>query len=88
MKESFYIFLIILEDTFSAKNVSDFLKSQGRKLSRETVYNYLKALESAYIISSVQRYDIKGKAHLETMEKFYLTDLGFRHAKLGYRPMI
>ena len=73
-------------NTFSAKNVSDFLKSQGRKLSRETVYNYLKALESAYIISPVQRYDIKGKAHLETMKKFYLTDLGFRHAKLGYRP--
>ena len=73
-------------NTFSAKNVSDFLKSQGRKLSRETVYNYLKALESAYIISPVQRYDIRGKAHLETMEKFYLTDLGFRHAKLGYRP--
>ena len=73
-------------NTFSAKNVSDFLKSQGRKLSRETVYNYLKALESAYIISPVQRYDVKGKALLETMEKFYLTDLGFRHAKLGYRP--
>lgn len=73
-------------NTFSAKNVSDFLKSQGRKLSRETVYNYLKALESAYIISPVQRYDVKGKALLETMKKFYLTDLGFRHAKLGYRP--
>lgn len=73
-------------NTFSAKNVSDFLKSQGRKLSRETVYNYLKALENAYILSTVQRYDIKGKALLETMEKFYLTDLGFRHAKLGYRP--
>lgn len=73
-------------NTFSAKNVSDFLKNQGRKISRETVYNYLKALESAYILSRVQRYDIKGKAILETMEKFYLTDLGFRHAKLGYRP--
>ncbi len=73
-------------NTFSAKNVSDFLKSQGRKLSRETVYNYLKALENAYILSTVQRYDIKGKVLLETMEKFYLTDLGFRHAKLGYRP--
>lgn len=72
-------------NTFSAKNVSDFLKSQGRKLSRETVYNYLKALENAYIISKIQRYDIKGKAILKTMEKFYLTDLGFRHAKLGYR---
>lgn len=72
-------------NTFSAKNVSDFLKSQGRKLSRETVYNYLKALESAYILSRVQRYDIKGKSILETMEKFYLMDLGFRHTKLGYR---
>lgn len=72
-------------NTFSAKNISDFLKSQGRKLSRETVYNYLKALESAYIISRVQRYDIKGKAILETQEKFYLMDLGLRHSKLGYR---
>lgn len=72
-------------NTFSAKNISVFLKSQGRKLSRETVYNYLKALENAYIISKVQRYDIKGKAILETQEKFYLTDLGLRHAKLGYR---
>lgn len=72
-------------NTFSAKNVSDFLKSQGRKLSRETVYNYLKALENAYILSRVQRYDIKGKSILETMEKFYLMDLGFRHTKLGYR---
>lgn len=82
------IVLYVLENignTFSAKNISDFLKSQGRKLSRETVYNYLKALESAYIISRVQRYDIKGKAILETQEKFYLTDLGLRHTKLGYR---
>lgn len=82
------IVLYVLDNignTFSAKNISDFLKSQGRKLSRETVYNYLKALESAYIISRVQRYDIKGKAILETQEKFYLTDLGLRHTKLGYR---
>lgn len=72
-------------NTFSAKNISDFLKSQGRKLAVETVYNYLKALESAYIISKVSRYDIKGKKILETQEKFYLMDLGFRHAKLGYK---
>lgn len=82
------IVLYVLDNignTFSAKNISDFLKSQGRKLSRETVYNYLKAMENAYIISRVQRYDIKGKAILETQEKFYLTDLGLRHTKLGYR---
>lgn len=82
------IVLYVLDNignTFSAKNISDFLKSQGRKLSRETVYNYLKALENAYIISRVQRYDIKGKSILETQEKFYLTDLGLRHTKLGYK---
>ena len=70
---------------FSAKSISDFLKNQGRKLSVETIYNYLKALENAFIISKVQRYDIKGKNILETQEKYYLSDLGFRNAKLGYQ---
>ena len=72
-------------NTFSAKSISDFLKNQGRKLSIETIYNYLKALENAFIISKVQRYDIKGKNILETQEKYYLSDLGFRHTKLGYQ---
>lgn len=82
------IVLYILDNvgnTFSAKNISDFLKNQGRKLGVETVYNYLSALENAFIVSKVQRYDIKGKAILTTQEKFYLTDLGLRHSKLGYR---
>ena len=70
---------------FSAKKVSDFLKSQGRKLSHETVYNYLKALKNAFIIHKVQRYDIKGKRLLETQEKYFLDDLGLRHAVMGYR---
>ena len=72
-------------NTFSAKSISDFLKNQGRKLGIETIYNYLKALENAFIISKVQRYDIKGKNILEIQEKYYLSDLGFRHAKLGYQ---
>lgn len=72
-------------NTFSAKTVSDFLKSQGRKLSTETVYNYLKALEGAYVIYKVPRYDIKGKRLLETQEKYFLNDLGIRHAIMGYR---
>ena len=72
-------------NTFSAKTISDFLKSQGRKLSTETVYNYLKALESAFLIHKVVRFDIKGKRILETQEKYYLADLGLRHAVMGYR---
>ena len=50
---------------FSAKSISDFLKSQGRKLSTETVYHYLKALENAFLIHKVRRFDIKGRRILE-----------------------
>lgn len=71
--------------TFSAKTISDFLKNQGRKLSTETVYNYIKALENAFLIHKATRFDIKGKRMLETQEKYYLADLGLRHAVLGYR---
>lgn len=71
---------------FSAKKISEFLKSQGRKLSTETVYNYLDFLESALIIERVKRFDIKGKKFLETQEKIFLMDVGVRNALLGYRP--
>lgn len=72
-------------NTFSAKTISNFLKSQGRRLSTETVYNYLAAMESACLVHRVSRYDIKGKRLLETQEKYYLSDLGLRHAVMGYR---
>jgi predicted AAA+ superfamily ATPase len=72
-------------NVFSAKKVSDFLKSQGRRLSSETVYNYLNALKEAFLIRKVSRYDIKGKRQLETQEKYYLEDHGIKHAVLGYR---
>lgn len=84
--ESIVLYLMDnIGNTFSAKTISDFLKSQGRKLSTETVYNYLKALESAFLIHKVARFDIKGKRLLETQEKYYLSDLGLRHAVMGYR---
>ena len=84
--ESIAIYLMDnIGNTFSAKTISDFLKSQGRKLSTETVYNYLKALEDAFLVHKVPRFDIKGKRLLETQEKYYLSDLGLRHAIIGYR---
>lgn len=72
-------------NTFSAKTISDFLKNQRRKLSTETVYTYIRALESAFLIHKVPRFDIKGKRLLETQEKYYVSDLGLRHATMGYR---
>lgn len=84
--ESIVLYLMDnIGNTFSARTISSFLKSQGRRLSTETVYNYLKALENAFLIHKVPRFDIKGKRLLETQEKYYLSDLGLRHAVIGYR---
>jgi predicted AAA+ superfamily ATPase len=80
-----YFLMDNLGNIFSAKTVSDFLKNQGRRLSVETVYNYLGALEESYLIRKVNRYDIKGKRQLETQEKYYMEDQGIKHAVLGYR---
>lgn len=71
--------------TFSAKAIVDFFKSQKTKASLETIQSYLHFLEAAFLIYKVQRYDIKGKKLLEIYEKYYVTDLAFRHTQLGYR---
>ncbi|VEI44720.1 ATPase [Actinobacillus equuli] len=55
-------------NTFSGKNVADYFKSQQRKVDLNTVYNYLKALESAFILHRVERFDVKGKEILKTQE--------------------
>ena len=72
-------------NSFSAKNIADYFKSQLRKVDINTVYNYLNALESAFIINRIQRYDIKGKEILKTQEKFFLGDISFMYALMGYR---
>lgn len=73
-------------NSFSAKSVSDYLKSQQRKFDYETIYNYLQALQSSYIIQRASRFDIKGKELLATQEKYYITDLSLIFARHGYRP--
>jgi hypothetical protein len=70
---------------FSAKNISDYFKSEHRKVDITTIYNYIEALESSYIIEKVNRYDIHGKEILKTQEKYYLADPGIQHAVFGYR---
>ncbi len=69
----------------SSKKIADFLTSQGTKITHNTVLNYLKMLENAYIIYSVPRYDIKGKGILKTLEKYYIVDTGIRNIILGFR---
>lgn len=69
---------------FSSKRIVDYLKSQKLKKSLDTIINYLRYLEGAFAIYKVERYDIKGKRLLEILEKYYVSDLGIRHALIGY----
>lgn len=68
---------------FSAKSVADFLKSEHRNLSVETIYNYLKWLEDVFVIFRVPRTDLRGKDLLKMQEKFYLGDIGLLYAING-----
>ncbi len=72
-------------NTFSAKSISDYFKSQYRKVDITTIYNYIDALVSSFIIEKVNRYDVHSKEILKTQEKFYLADQGIQHAVFGYR---
>ena len=71
-------------NTFSAKSIADYLKSERRSLDNETVYNYLEKLEKAYLLHRCSRYDLQGKEILKTQEKFYLADVALRHCVLGH----
>lgn len=70
--------------TFSANAIAKFLKSEGRSLSVETIYNYLEWLERAFIIYRCRRYDLQGKSILKTQEKFYLADASLKYCMLGF----
>jgi predicted AAA+ superfamily ATPase len=69
----------------STKKISDYLTSSGRKTTSDTIDNYLKMLENAFIIYRANRYDLKGKLFLKTLEKFYMVDIGLRNQLTGLR---
>ncbi len=71
-------------NTFSAKSIADYLKSEHRSIDNETVYSYLEKLEKAYLLHRCSRYDLHGKEILKTQEKFYLADTALRYSVLGY----
>lgn len=63
----------------SAKKISDTLASGGRRISPNTVENYLRALADSYILYNAARYDIKGRQFLKTLGKYYFVDTGIRN---------
>lgn len=67
----------------SAGNIAKVLTASKKKIDNKTVSKYIDILVEAYLFYKVNRYDIKGKQHLATLEKYYLVDSGFRNALLG-----
>ena len=79
--------------TTSVNALCDYLKKNGDDVSKITVYNYLKILENAKIISKCERFDMKSKKSLNGEEKYYLTDLSFYFVKntdnrINYGPVL
>jgi len=70
---------------FSAKKISDFLKSQKINIAPNQVQTYTQHLVSAFLIHQVKRYDIEGKRLFEIGEKYYFENVGIRNALWGYR---
>ncbi|MDR1698124.1 MAG: ATP-binding protein [Erysipelotrichaceae bacterium] len=70
----------------SIRTIVNYLKSQGRGVDPETIANYIKYLEDAFIIRQAPRYDIKGKSLLQTNDKFYLGDHSLQYAIRNRRP--
>ena len=69
--------------TVSARNIARVLTANGKKIDNKTVSRYINTLVESYLFYKINRYDIKGKQHLATQEKYYIVDLGLRYALLG-----
>lgn len=69
--------------TFSSTAISKYLKNEGRRVSPETVLNYLKACSDAFLFYQVRRQDLQGKKILSVNEKYYVADHGIREAVIG-----
>ena len=55
------------------------------KITANTIKKYLDYFEDSFLIESAQRYDIRGKAYIETPKKYYFSDLGLRNARINFR---
>lgn len=72
---------------FSVSNVLQYLKKEYKEISSETLYSYIDALCSTFIINRVYRYDVHGKSVLKTLNKFYASDLGVRKIKTNNKEI-
>lgn len=67
----------------SVKKIADTLTSDGRKIDVKTVEKFISGLTESFILYKAERYNIKGKQYLKTLEKYYVVDIGLRYMLLG-----
>jgi len=67
----------------SSNNITEFLNKNNIKITNKTIDNYIQYLCNAFVFYKVNRYDIRGKQYLKTLNKYYIVDHSFRYAKLG-----
>jgi len=73
--------------TNPSKLSKTFQSVKNIKIGTDTLQSYIAYFEEAFMISSVKRYDIKGKNYINTPKKYYFTDLGLRNARLNFRQL-
>ena len=71
----------------SSKKIADTLTSNGRKSDSKTIEKYVTSLEESFIVYRANRYNIKGKEYLKSLEKYYIADIGLRNFMLGKKSM-
>ena len=62
-----------------------FKSVKNEELKSDTIYNYIKYLEDAFLIEQSERYDVKGKKYIGSLSKYYFTDIGLRNSILDFR---
>ena len=72
---------------FSATNVLEYLEKNSCRVATDTLYKYLDALCSTFIMNKVYRYDIQGKSVLKSLNKYYATDLGVKRIKTNSKEV-
>jgi predicted AAA+ superfamily ATPase len=70
-------------ETFSANSIVKYFKNEQRNVSTDTILNYIKACEDAYLFYKLSREEIKKKKILSVNEKYYVADHGLREAVYG-----
>ncbi len=76
-----------ISNTTSPNNIAGVLTSNKMPTTHVTIGRYIKMLCQAFVFYKADRYDIRGKKYLESLNKYYLADTGFRYALLGHRNM-